>query len=71
MFQTGTMTVMAALLAHQGGWDEVLLVAVPLLVVGGLLALANRRARTQLGAVERPDHASPDTGDAPPDPHGP
>ena len=31
------------LLAHQGGWDEVLLVIGPLAVIGGLLALAKRR----------------------------
>lgn len=35
---------MFALLAHQGGWDEDLLVAGPLLVVVGLLWLAKRRA---------------------------
>ena len=33
----------AALLAHQGGWDEILLVAGPILIVAGLLALARRR----------------------------
>jgi hypothetical protein len=33
----------AALLAHQGGWDEILLVVGPILVVAGLLALARRR----------------------------
>ena len=32
-----------ALLAHQGGWDEVLLVGVPILVIIGLLAIAKRR----------------------------
>ncbi|MGH9228215.1 MAG: hypothetical protein ACRD07_05675 [Acidimicrobiales bacterium] len=32
------------LLAHQGGWDEVLFVAVPILIFGSLLAVANRRA---------------------------
>jgi hypothetical protein len=32
------------LLAHQGGWDELLLVLVPLLVIAGLLYVANRRA---------------------------
>jgi len=32
------------LLAHQGGWDEILLVAGPLVVFGGLLAVARRRA---------------------------
>jgi len=32
------------LVAHQGGWDEVLLVAVPLGLMAWLLWLANRRA---------------------------
>ena len=32
------------LLAHQGGWDEVLFVAGPLVVMGAILWLANRRA---------------------------
>ncbi len=32
------------LLAHQGGWDEVVLVTLPLIVLAGLLALARRRA---------------------------
>jgi len=32
------------LLAHQGGWDEILLVVGPILVLGGLLRIANRRA---------------------------
>lgn len=31
-------------LAHQGGWDEILLVAAPLSLFAGLLYLANRRA---------------------------
>ena len=30
--------------AHQGGWDEILYVAGPLLVMGAILWLANRRA---------------------------
>lgn len=30
-------------LAHQGGWDEILFVLAPLLVFGGLLYLARRR----------------------------
>ena len=39
------MTLAAALLlAHQGGWDEVGLVALPIALFAGLLALANRRA---------------------------
>jgi hypothetical protein len=36
-----------ALIAHQGGWDEVLLVLGPLLAIGGLLALAKRRVGRQ------------------------
>lgn len=32
------------LLAHQGGWDEILLVVGPIAILGGLLVLANRRA---------------------------
>lgn len=31
-------------LAHQGGWDEMLLVVVPLALVFGLLIVAKRRA---------------------------
>ncbi len=33
------------ILAHQGGWDEILLVAGPLVVLWLLLVMANRRAR--------------------------
>jgi hypothetical protein len=32
------------ILAHQGGWDEMLLVLGPILIMVGLLALAKRRA---------------------------
>ena len=31
------------ILAHQGGWDEILMVLAPLLIFAGLLALARRR----------------------------
>ena len=31
-------------LAHQGGWDEILFVLTPLVVFAGLLALARKRA---------------------------
>ena len=37
----------AALLAHAGGWDEILMVAGPLLVIGFALFVADRRARTR------------------------
>ena len=32
-----------ALLAHQGGWDEVLLIAAPIVIIVGLLWIAKRR----------------------------
>jgi hypothetical protein len=34
---------MVALLAHQGGWDEVLLAASPIVLFALLLVIANRR----------------------------
>ena len=40
---------MEFLLAHQGGWDEILLVLVPLAVFAGLLVIANRRAERMAG----------------------
>ncbi len=33
----------AAVVAHQGGWDEILLVVGPMVIVAGLLWLAKRR----------------------------
>ena len=34
----------AVLLAHQGGWDEVLFVLAPIALFGALLLVANKRA---------------------------
>lgn len=42
---------MVVTLAHQGGWDEVLMVLVPLALVAVLLVVANRRAN-QLSQAE-------------------
>lgn len=47
-----------ALLAHQNGWDEIGLVAIPLVIVAALLVLAHRRAKRNLGAQADTDHAS-------------
>lgn len=33
----------SVLLAHQGGWDEILLIAGPIVIIMGLLWLAKRR----------------------------
>ena len=36
---------LASLFAHQGGWDEFLFAAGPIALIGGLLWLANKRAK--------------------------
>lgn len=36
------------LIAHQGGWDEILLVAGPIAVVVGLLAVVRRRVNARV-----------------------
>lgn len=37
------MPIATALLAHQGGWDEILLVAGPIAIIIAVLAIAKRR----------------------------
>ena len=43
------------LLAHEGGWDEVLLVGGPILLIVGLLAIAKRRVDAQVAQRDGPD----------------
>jgi hypothetical protein len=43
-------------LAHQGGWDEMLLVLVPIALFSTLLYLANRKAQAQLDERQRAEH---------------
>ena len=43
---------MEVVLAHQGGWDEMLFVALPLGLFAFLLFIANRKAQAQLDAEE-------------------
>ena len=64
----------AMLLAHQGGWDEILFALTPLVVVAALLRLANRRANAAQAAQRRADgsadggsDATSVPGDAPPE----
>lgn len=45
------------LLAHQGGWDEILLVAGPIALLAGLLRFANKRA-DQLAETPESEPAS-------------
>lgn len=47
------MTTAVRLVAHQGGWDEMLFVLVPISLFAGLLALANKRAARE--QLERDD----------------
>jgi hypothetical protein len=43
------------LLAHQGGWDEALLIGGPILVIIGLLWLAKRRVENAASLHGHPD----------------
>jgi hypothetical protein len=52
----------SALLAHQGGWDEILLVLAPLSIFAGLLYLANVRASRQLEARASEEDPEQDEG---------
>jgi hypothetical protein len=52
------------LFAHEGGWDEALLVVGPLVIIGGLLQLANRRLKKRLAELE----TQTDTASAEPTP---
>ena len=58
------------LIAHQGGWDEILLVAGPMLVVIGVLALVKRRveAAAQAAAEAERDAKDETRGDVPSEP---
>lgn len=48
-----------SLVAHQGGWDEILLVVGPLALVGLALWVVNRRVAAQLdGETARDDSVS-------------
>ncbi len=54
--------------AHQGGWDEVLFVAIPIGLFAFLLYIANKKAQAKLDTEDpdRPDQARegrPDEGD--------
>lgn len=52
-----------AVLAHQGGWDEIIFVVVPMVVLAGLLRLAKRRAERE-AADESASLTPADTSEA-------
>jgi hypothetical protein len=53
-------SVMASVLAHQGGWDEMLFVLVPIAVFAWLLSMANKRAIKEQASREETDSAPVD-----------
>ena len=62
------MATVAEVLAHQGGWDEALMIVTPLAIFVGLLWAAWTRAAHLADHVDHADGA--DQGD-PPGPSGP
>jgi hypothetical protein len=53
---------LAPLFAHQGGWDEFLFAAGPIALIGGLLWLANKRAK-DLGRRDENDSVDAASGE--------
>ncbi|MET0661777.1 MAG: hypothetical protein ABWZ42_01470 [Ilumatobacteraceae bacterium] len=60
------MITAAAIVAHQGGWDEILLVAGPIVLIVGLLTLAKRRVDAA-SAANQPAPTQPAAGRSAPD----
>ena len=50
----------SALLAHQGGWDEILMVVGPLLIVVGMLRWARNRQQSADGDAQTADRTASD-----------
>ena len=46
--------IFGAFLAHQGGWDEAILVVLPLIVLAALLRIARRRALEEASRDDDP-----------------
>ena len=54
--------MLPTILAHQGGWDEALMVLVPIGVFIGVLSLANRRAKKLQAARSESAETETETG---------
>lgn len=54
------MSAVSAIIAHQGGWDEALLIGTPILVIIGLLWLAKRRVDAAHTTSQGSHGAGPD-----------
>ena len=59
IWDAGPVLGFAGVLAHQGGWDEALMVIVPIGLFVGLFWLASRRAATR-DEDRTPDEHRPD-----------
>lgn len=53
-------TAAVMIFAHQGGWDELALVALPLLVIAVLLIIANKRVSAKLDDAQNSE-SNPDS----------
>ena len=53
-----SVTAAGAIFAHQGGWDEIMMVLGPLALLFVVLLLANKRARRLAEARDREDQAA-------------
>jgi hypothetical protein len=53
------VSTLALVVAHQGGWDELLFVLVPISLFAGLLALANQRANRDQDEQDHDDLDDP------------
>ncbi len=60
-----TVSTFAAILAHQGGWDEILMVLGPLAMLFVLLLVANKRARSLAAARDAETTEAADVGSDP------
>ncbi len=58
------MAAAFALVAHQGGWDEILLVGGPIVLIIGVLAIAKKRVDRLHGAADAAPESNAD--EAPP-----
>lgn len=52
---TSVATIAGVILAHQGGWDEILMVAGPVLLMWLILRVANKRAHRMADAASAHD----------------
>jgi hypothetical protein len=54
------MVATGAMVAHQGGWDEIMLVGGPMVIIAGLLVLAKRRVDATVATDQSSDDRSSD-----------